>query len=127
MCVLNGEMPGPCCSAMEWQADTTSAYEYGEVALHLNNRLDAMVPGFVRHARSKQITAVEAERFTPKGEVGRYKFPPMVMAEVEARGGLDLELRALQWLYGTSLPRSGLLPVSWPTLKWESTRKKLNT
>ena len=40
-----------------------------------------MVPGFVRHARSKQITAVEAERFTPKGEVGRYKFPPMVMAK----------------------------------------------
>ena len=25
VCVLNGEMPGPCCSAMEWQADTTSA------------------------------------------------------------------------------------------------------
>ena len=86
----------------------------GEVALHLNNRLDAMVPGFMRHARSKQITAVEAERFTPKGEVGLYKFPPMVMAEVEVRGGIDLELRALQWLYGTSLPRSGL-PVSWPT------------
>ena len=50
--------------------------------------------------------AVEAERFTPRGEVSRFQFPPMVVAEVEIRGDLDLELRALQWLYGTWLPRS---------------------
>ena len=37
--------------------------------------------------------AVEAERFTPKGEIGRFRFPPMVVAQVEVRGGLDLELR----------------------------------
>ena len=45
--------------------------------------------------------AVEAEQFTPKGEVGRFKFPPMIVADIEVRGGIDLELRSLQWLYGT--------------------------
>lgn len=47
-------------------------------------------------------TAVEAppERFTPKGEIGRFRFPPMVVAQVEVRGGIDLEHRAFQWLFG---------------------------
>jgi AraC family transcriptional regulator len=58
--------------------------------------------------------AVEAERFTPKGEIGRFHFPPMVVAVVEIRGGLDLELRALQWLYGAWLPRSGFVPDDHP-------------
>jgi AraC family transcriptional regulator len=58
--------------------------------------------------------AVEAEQFTAKGEVGRFRFPPMVVAEVELRGGLDLELRALQWLYGSWLPRSGFVPDDHP-------------
>jgi AraC family transcriptional regulator len=58
--------------------------------------------------------AVEAERFTPKGEIGRFRFPPMVVAQVEVRGGLDHELRALQWLFGTWLPRSGYVPDDHP-------------
>jgi AraC family transcriptional regulator len=62
----------------------------------------------------RYYVAVEAERFTPKGEVGRFRFPPMVVAEVEVRGGIDLELRALQWLYGAWLPRSGYVPDDHP-------------
>jgi AraC family transcriptional regulator len=58
--------------------------------------------------------AVEAERFTPKGEVGRFRFPPMRVAQVEVRGGIELELRVLQWLYGTWLPRSGFVPDDHP-------------
>lgn len=58
--------------------------------------------------------AVEAERFTPKGEIGRFKFPAMVVAQVEIRGKIDLVLRALQWLYGTWLPRSGYVPDDHP-------------
>lgn len=58
--------------------------------------------------------AVEAERFVPRGEIGRFRFPPMVVAQVEVRGGLDLELRALQWLYGTWLPKSGYVPDDQP-------------
>jgi len=38
----------------------------------------------------------------------------MVVAEIEIRGGLELELRALQWLYGNWLPRSGYLPDDHP-------------
>ncbi len=58
--------------------------------------------------------AVEAERFTPKGEIGRFRFPPMVVAQVELRGGVDLELRALQWLFGVWLPKSGYVPDDHP-------------
>jgi AraC family transcriptional regulator len=62
----------------------------------------------------RYYVAVEAERFTPKGVVGRYHFPPMTMAEVTIRGDLDLELRALRWLYGSWLPRSGYVPGDHP-------------
>jgi AraC family transcriptional regulator len=62
----------------------------------------------------RYYVAVEAERFTARGEVGRYRFPPMTVAEVAIRGGLDLELRALQWLYGSWLPRSGFVPDDQP-------------
>jgi AraC family transcriptional regulator len=58
--------------------------------------------------------AVEAERFVPRGEIGRFTFPPMIVAQVDIRGGIDLELRALQWLYGTWLPRSGYVPDDQP-------------
>jgi AraC family transcriptional regulator len=62
----------------------------------------------------RYYVAVCAERFTPKGEIGQFSFPAMVAAELEIRGGLDLELRALQWLYGTWLPRSGYVPDDHP-------------
>jgi AraC family transcriptional regulator len=58
--------------------------------------------------------AVEAERFSPTGEVGRFRFPPMTVAQVEVRGGIDLELRALQWLFGAWLPKSGYVPDDHP-------------
>ena len=58
--------------------------------------------------------AVEAERFVPRGEIGRFWFPPMIVAQVEVRGGIDLELRVLQWLYGRWLPRSGYVPDDQP-------------
>jgi len=58
--------------------------------------------------------AVEAERFKPTGEIGKFRFPPMTVAEVELRGGVELELRALQWLYGTWLPRSNYVPDDHP-------------
>ncbi len=51
------------------------------------------------------------------GEIGRFSFPPMVVAQVEVRGGIDLEFRALQWLYGVWLPKSGYVPDDHPTLE----------
>jgi AraC family transcriptional regulator len=65
----------------------------------------------------RYYVAVEAERFTPKGEVGQYRFEPMTVAEIEIRGGIELELRALQWLYGTWLPRSGFVPDDYPAFE----------
>jgi AraC family transcriptional regulator len=62
----------------------------------------------------RYYVAVEAERFTPRGEVGRYEFPPMTVAQIAISGGIDLELRALQWFYGTWLPRSGYVPDDHP-------------
>ncbi len=62
----------------------------------------------------RYYVAVEAERFTPKGEVGRSHLPPMTVAQVTLRGDLDLELRALRWLYGSWLPRSGYVPDDQP-------------
>jgi AraC family transcriptional regulator len=58
--------------------------------------------------------AVEAEPFTPRGEIGRFGFPPMTVAQVEIRGGVELELRALKWLFGAWLPRSGYVPDDQP-------------
>ena len=65
----------------------------------------------------RYYVAVEAERFIPRGEVGRHRFPPMAVAEVAIRGGLDLELRAWQWLYGCWLPRSGFVPDDQPAFE----------
>ncbi|MGE0480050.1 MAG: GyrI-like domain-containing protein [Phycisphaerae bacterium] len=62
----------------------------------------------------RYYVAVEAERFTPCGEIGRFEFPPMTVAEVAVRGDLALELRALHWLYGVWLPRSGYVPDDHP-------------
>jgi AraC family transcriptional regulator len=62
----------------------------------------------------RYYVAVTADRFNPKAEVVRYHFPAMTVAQVEIRGGIELELRALQWLYGSWLPRSGYVPDDHP-------------
>jgi AraC family transcriptional regulator len=62
----------------------------------------------------RYYVAVEAERFTSKRDVVGYHFPPITVAQVAIRGGIDLELRALQWLYGSWLPRSGYVPDDHP-------------
>lgn len=62
----------------------------------------------------RYYVAVEAQAFVAKGEIGRFEFPSMLVAEVKICGGIDLELRALQWLYGTWLPRSGYVPDDHP-------------
>lgn len=48
------------------------------------------------------------------GVVGRLELPPMLVAEVPIRGGVDLELRALDWLFRTWLPQSGHVPATQP-------------
>lgn len=62
----------------------------------------------------RYYSAVEVERFEPEGEIGRFRFPPMTVAEVQIQGDIALEIRALQWLYGVWLPTSGHVPDDQP-------------
>jgi AraC family transcriptional regulator len=48
------------------------------------------------------------------GEVGITTFPAGLIAEVEIAGAVDLELRALDWLFRTWLPASGYAPDHQP-------------
>lgn len=50
----------------------------------------------------------------PEGEVGLYRFPAMLVAEVEMRGDINMEIRLLQWLYGSWLPRTSYIPDDQP-------------
>lgn len=74
-------------------------------------------PNLVSLEQCRYHAAVRAERFTARGEIGRYRFPAMTVAEVEIRGGIDLEIRALRWLYGVWLPRSGYVPDDQPAFE----------
>ena len=61
--------------------------------------------------------ALVVDDVEPAGEIGRFEFPPMRVAEVVLSGGLDLETRALDWLYQTWLPGSGFVPDDHPTFE----------
>lgn len=74
-------------------------------------------PELVPLERCRYHAAVECADFTPAGEIGRYRFPPMLVAQVEVKGDIHLELRALQWLYGSWLPRSGYVPADQPAFE----------
>lgn len=48
------------------------------------------------------------------GEVGLTTFPSCLLAEVEIAGAIDVEMRALEWLYLAWLPASGYAPAHQP-------------
>lgn len=54
---------------------------------------------------------------TPRGEVSRIDFPAMEVAEVEIRGGIEMEVRAMDWLAGTWLPANGFKPQNQPVFE----------
>jgi len=62
----------------------------------------------------------DAPNFSPTGEIGRHLFPAMRVAEVAIAGDIQLEMRAIDWLFGTWLPQSGLEPDDQPAFEaWE--------
>ena len=61
--------------------------------------------------------ALVVDDVKPAGEIGRFEFPPMRVAEVIVRGGIALEARAIDWLYKTWLPRSGFVPDDQPAFE----------
>ena len=72
-------------------------------------------PEIVAHENCRYDVALEVTPSTPpEGEICRLDFPAMQVAEIEIRGGIDLEMRALDWLYGTWLPPSGYVPTEQP-------------
>ncbi|MEZ4450142.1 MAG: GyrI-like domain-containing protein [Nannocystaceae bacterium] len=71
-------------------------------------------PDIVEHERCRYDVGLEIPDLRPSGEVGRIDFPPMRVAELEVRGGIDLEMRALDWLFSTWLPSSGHVPDEQP-------------
>ncbi|MEL6714289.1 MAG: AraC family transcriptional regulator [Planctomycetota bacterium] len=52
-----------------------------------------------------------------EGSVGRMEFPAMTVASVPIAGGIDLEMRAIDWLWRTWLPSSGYVPTDHPSFE----------
>lgn len=74
-------------------------------------------PEIVELAKCRYDVALVVDAFEPAGEVGCFQFPPMRVAEVVIRGDIALEIRALDWLYKSWLPRSGYIPADQPAFE----------
>jgi AraC family transcriptional regulator len=74
-------------------------------------------PEIVALADCRYDVALVVEDFEPVGEIGRFDFPPMCVAEVVLSGDIALEARAIDWLYKTWLPRSGYVPDNQPAFE----------
>ena len=74
-------------------------------------------PDIVALADCRYDVAVEVPDVTPAGEIGRYEFPEMTVAEVEVRGPIELEMRAIDYLYGTWFPSSKYVPADLPAFE----------
>lgn len=71
-------------------------------------------PEVVAHEHCRYDVGVEVPDVEAEGEVGRFDLPAMLVAQVEVRGGIDLEMRAIDWLFRTWLPTSGYVPAALP-------------
>ncbi len=77
-------------------------------------------PDIVALEHCRYDVAVEVDDVQPEGLIGRHDFPAMRVAEVRIAGDIDLETRALDWLFDTWLPRSGYVPDDQPAFEaWD--------
>jgi len=76
-------------------------------------------PEIVAHKDCRYDVGVEIERGSalPDGEVGILDFPPMTVAQIEIKGSIELEVRAIDWLFGTWLFESGYAPTDQPAFE----------
>jgi AraC family transcriptional regulator len=74
-------------------------------------------PEIVDLVNCRYDAALVVDAFTPSGEIGRFEFPRMRVAEVVLRGDIALEARAIDWLYKTWLPHSGYVPDDLPAFE----------
>lgn len=72
-------------------------------------------PEIVPLEKCRYDVAVEVPAaFSPDGQVGHLQFDAMRVAEVVMDGSLELEMRALDWLWRVWLPSSGFVPDAQP-------------
>jgi AraC family transcriptional regulator len=77
---------------------------------------DVVAPELCRY----DVGLVVPEETIIRGGPSVVRFPSMTVAEVAMKGGLDLETRVIDWLYGTWLPRSGYTPAHHPMFEaWD--------
>lgn len=75
-------------------------------------------PEIVPLEKCRYDAAVEVPAtVTADGEVSINTFPPCLIAEIEIAGSIEVELRALDWLYRTWLPNSGYAPAHQPAFE----------
>ena len=74
-------------------------------------------PEIVALENCRYDVALVVDDIEPVGEIGRFDFPPMCVAEVVLSGDIALEARAIDWLYKTWLPRSGYMPDNQPAFE----------
>jgi AraC family transcriptional regulator len=74
-------------------------------------------PEIVALADCRYDVALVVDAVEPSGEIGRFEFPPMCVAEVVIKGDIGLEARAIDWLYKTWLPQSGFVPDEQPAFE----------
>lgn len=75
-------------------------------------------PEIVALEKCRYDVGVEIPNSTEVGDgISATRLPPMLIAEVELVGGVELELRALDWFYTTWLPTSGYVPANYPSFE----------
>jgi AraC family transcriptional regulator len=74
-------------------------------------------PEIVALTNCRYDVALVVDDVRADGEVGRFDFPPMRVAEVIISGDIALEARAIDWLYKTWLPESGYVPDDQPVFE----------
>ena len=74
-------------------------------------------PEIVALADCRYDVALVVGDVEPVGEIGRFEFPAMRVAEVVLSGDITLETRAIDWLYKTWLPHSGYVPDDQPAFE----------
>lgn len=71
-------------------------------------------PDIVALKDCRYDVGLEVDRIEPDGEIGRFDFPEMLVAQIEIRGPIDVEVRALDYFYTSWLPTSGYVPADLP-------------
>ena len=74
-------------------------------------------PEIVAKEHCRYDVGLVVQQCEAEGEIGCLKFPALNVAEVELRGGIDLEMRALDWIWRSWLPASGFVPTDHPSFE----------